>query len=167
MARLQRLVPTGKVFFVTTNLRRGLPAFSPRERDALCKIIATVRARRRFRLPGYVLMPDHLHLLLLPAAEDTLAAVVQELKFVSGRTINKRRGTRGALWQKGFFDRFMRTAKEFLETLTYLHQNPVRKNLVPAADGWRWSSASAYTGSAGLIAIDFLDLPAEAEKRLW
>jgi putative transposase len=166
MARLRRLVLSGKAFFITTNLRRGLTPFSPKERDILCEAIAEVRTRRRFRLPGFVVMPDHLHLLILPAAEQTISAVVQELKYVSGRHINALRGTQGSLWQKGFFDRFMRTPQEFFETLDYMHQNPVRKVLAAAPTEWRWSSAAAYAGGECLIPVDFVELPARHEQPL-
>lgn len=132
----------------------------------MCETIDSVRRRRGFRLPGFVVMPDHLHLLVLPAAGDTISALVQELKYASGRRINAARGHKGALWQKGFFDRFMRTPKELLETLDYMHQNPVRKGFVEKPEDWRWSSARAYAGQECILRVDFLDLPAQIEKLL-
>jgi len=164
MPRLRRLVRTAKVFFVTTNLQRGWPQLAPTERDLLGGTIDTVRRRRGFRLAGFVVMPDHLHLLVLPASGDTISGIVQELKHSAGRRINAVRGGKGTFWQKGFFDRFMRTPKELSETLDYMHKNPVRKGLVTTAEQWRWSSASAYAGRPSILAVDFLDLPAESEK---
>ena len=164
MARLRRLVRSGKVFFLTTNLQRGQQDLAPTERELLCEAIDAVRRRRGFRLPGFVVMPDHLHLLVLPAADDTVYRLVHEFKSVSGRNINAGRGHKRPLWQKGFFDRFMRTPKEFLETLDCMHQNPVRKGLVRKPEDWRWSSARAYAGQECIIAVDFLDMPAESEK---
>lgn len=165
MTRLRRLVPTGKVFFVTTNLQRGRAHFAPAERDLLCEVIAAARSRRGFRLPGFAVMPDHLHLLVLPAADDSLSVLMQDLKYASGRAINAVRRRKGRLWQKGFFDRFMRTPKEFAETLDYMHKNPVRKALVPSSADWQWSSARAYFGGASIIPVDFLDLSAQSEHR--
>ena len=167
MPRLRRLVRGGKAFFITTNLCRGLPALSAPERALLCFELAAVRDRRKAKLAGFVIMPDHAHLLVLPSPQDTISRFVQEFKYTSGRRINTERQTKESLWQKGFFERFMRTPQEFLETLTYMHQNPLRKNLALAADEWQWSSASAYAESECIIPIDFIDLPAEAEKRLW
>lgn len=166
MPRLRRLVSGDKIFFVTPNLRRGLKAFTPRERALLCQGLDEIRQRRQFGLAGFVGMPDHLHLLVLPAAGETISAVVQELKYVSSRKINGERGGRGTLWQKGFFDRFMRTPKEFSETLDYMHRNPVRKGLVASAEEWRWSSASAYAHLQSITRVDFLTLLAESEKQL-
>jgi len=111
-------------------------------------------------------MPDHLHLLVRPLPGDPISVLMQELKYVSGRRINIARGSRGTLWQKGFFDHFMRTPKEFAETLDYIHQNPVRKGLAQSAEDWRWSSAPAYAGLECIITIDFIDLPAQSEKPL-
>ena len=166
MTRLRRLVPKDRIFFVTTNLRRGLPKFDSRERDLVCQVVASVRRHRRFRLAGFVVMPDHLHLLVLPASGDTISRLIQEIKYVSGRRVNKLRRRKGALWQKGFFDRFMRTPKEFLETLDYVHQNPVRKGLVAIAHEWQWSSAEAYAGRESIVPVDCLDLPAQTETHL-
>ncbi len=70
------------------------------------------------------------------------------------------------LWQKGFFDRFMRTPQEFLETLEYIHQNPAQKGLVAIPTDWDWSSARAYAGGECIIKIDFLNLSAQTEKPL-
>ncbi|MFQ5664164.1 MAG: transposase [Terriglobia bacterium] len=166
MARLRRLVLSDKIFFLTTNLKRGSSPFTPKERGLLCDAIAAVRTRHQFRLAAFVIMPDHMHLLLRPAAGDTISSIVQELKSVAGRRINTKRDAKGTLWQKGFFDRFMRTPKEFFETFDYLHQNPVRKSLAAAPEEWWWSSAAAYAGLDCIIPVDFLDLPAQSEKRL-
>ena len=167
MPRLRRLVQSDKIFFVTTNLRKGLAYFTTKERDLLCGAIAEVRGRRPFRLVGFVVMPDHIHLLVLPDPTDTVSALMQDLKHTTGRAINAERGRQGMVWQKGFFDRFMRTPKEFGKTLDYIHHNPVRKGLVGKPTEWRWSSAAAYCGQSSVIPVDFIELPAQAEVRLW
>ena len=164
VARLKRLVRSGKAFFVTTNLSRGLSRLVPKEHDLICQAVSQVCHRRRARLSGFVVMPEHLHLLILLALEDSLSRFVQDLKSGTARRINSRRRTSGAFWQKGFFDRFMRTPQEFLETLDYIHQNPVRKGLAEKAADWSWSSARAYARMESIIPVDFLDLPAQTER---
>ena len=165
MLRLRRLVHSGKVFFVTTNLQRGKPPFTPEERDLMCAQIGAVCGRTQCRLCGFVVMPDHMHLLLSPLPGERISPLVQELKATTSRKLNAYRGGRGPVWQKGFFDRFMRTPKEFLETLAYIHQNPVRKGLIREPAAWRWSSAAAYAGRECILQVDFLDIPAQTEKR--
>ena len=164
MPRLRRLLTTGKVFFVTTNLQRRLRQLNQQERNVLCETLDTIRLRYRFRLAGFAIMPDHAHFLLLPHSEDSLSKIIKEWKRASSIRINRLRGRKGQLWQKGFFDHYMRTPQELLETLEYIHWNPVRKELAKTPTNWPWSSAAAYAGKHCLAAVDFLDLPAETEK---
>lgn len=163
--RLRRLLRTGKVFFVTTNLQKGLRRFNLKERTVLCEALGAIRLRRGFLLAGFVIMPDHAHFLILPRPEDSLSTITQQWKRIAAIRINSLRRRKGQFWQKGFFDRYMRTPKELLETLNYIHLNPVRKGLVKTPTDWRWSSASSYEGRDCILAVDFLDLPAQSEKR--
>ena len=165
MGRLGRITQSERLFFVTTNLRRSLRQFNPAERTLICEVFHATRRRRGFRLPGFVVMPDHIHLLVLPTLQDTLSGIVQEIKSVTSRKINARRRKGGPLWQKAFFDHYMRTPTELLETLEYIHQNPLRKGLVTKATDWTWSSARAYASEPSITPVDLLDLPAETEKR--
>ncbi len=111
-------------------------------------------------------MPDHIHLLVLPALGDTISALMQELKHATARCINTARRRNGTVWQKGFFDRFMRTPKEFSKKLEYLHLNPVGKGLVLTPERWKWSSFAAYLGKECILNVDAIELPAQAEQRL-
>ena len=165
MPRLRRLLATGEIFFVTTNLQRTLPRFTHAEQKALCETLQTLRQRRDFRLAAFVIMPDHVHFLILPETDDSISAIIQQWKRLSAAQINRLRSRRGQLWQKGFFDRYMRTPKEMMETLEYIHTNPVRKKLAKTSTDWVWSSASAYEGGTCPVPVDFLDLPAQGEKR--
>ena len=164
MGRLGRISQRGRVFFITTNLRRGRRNFNPTERTIICKVLDDTRLRRGFRLPGFVVMPNHIHLLILPFPGDFLSKLIQEIKFVTARKINAGRGKRGPLWQKNFFDHYMRTPKKFLKTLDYIHQNPVRKSLTACATDWLWSSAAAYAKADCIIQVDFLNLSAQTEE---
>ena len=165
MGRLSRIAQSERLFFVTTNLRRSLRHFNPAERTLICEVFHATHRRRGFRLAGFVAMPNLINLLVLPTPQDTLSRIVQEIKSVTSRKINARRRKRGSLWQKAFFDHYMRTPDEFLETLEYIHQNPVHKGLATTATDWTWSSARAYATEHSIIPVDFLDLPAETEKR--
>jgi len=64
--------------------------------------------------------------------------------------VNQHRGAEGELWQPRFFDRALRTVKEYNEKAEYAHLNPVRAGLVSRPEDWRWSSHNEYAGlSAG------------------
>ena len=87
--------------------------------------------------------------------------------------INQRRGTEGELWQPRFFDRALRTVKEYHEKVEYIHFNPVRAGLVGQPQDWRWSSFNEYAGMGpeeqgrlcGLT-IDRVRIPADPRTRL-
>jgi len=95
------------------------------------------------------------------------------VKVSSTIAINVRLGEAGELWQGRFFDRALRTVKEYHETVEYIHWNPVRRGLVKRAEEWRWSSMPEYAGVSGEeqerqcgLRIDRVRLPADENRRL-
>ncbi|HEV2424199.1 MAG TPA: hypothetical protein VGZ29_05170, partial [Terriglobia bacterium] len=95
------------------------------------------------------------------------------VKASSMISINVARGTRGEVWQGRFFDRALRTVKEYNETVEYIHVNPVRRGLVQRAEDWDWSSANQHGGRSPEeqerrcgLAIDRVRLPADERVRI-
>jgi putative transposase len=167
MSRLRRLFITGKIFFVTCNVLLTRTALTEPEFAILAKVFDAVRDRRRFLLGGYVFMPDHWHALLFPGPQDTLPRLMGSLKVASTRLINKHRQGRGDFWQPRYHDHAIRTVKEFLDALRYMHMNPVRRGLVEKPEDWPWSSIHAFGGPRPLrLRVDDFNLPAEATTRL-
>ena len=87
--------------------------------------------------------------------------------------INVRRRERGELRQDRFFDRALRTVKEYNETVEYIHLNPVRRALVGDTRDWKWSSVHEYAGVSGEeqvrrcgLRIDRVRLPANENTRI-
>jgi putative transposase len=127
---------------------------------------ALERVRRRFRLQvyGYVIMPEHVHLLLSEPQRETLANALKSLKQgVSRRLINDHshqpnEGVSGAprhFWQKRYYDFYIRDYPQFVEKLRYIHRNPVKAGLCERPEDWEWSSFRHYaTGHAGRIEIE-------------
>jgi putative transposase len=140
MSNVYRLRLDERIFFVTVRLWRGLSPFTEREFKLILACFDGSRRRLGFALCGYVLMPDHWHGLLWPGRPLTISRVVQDIKYVSARRINRLRGRQGSLWQHQSWDRFVRHRKELSERFDYIHFNPVRRGLVTTPDGWRWSS---------------------------
>jgi hypothetical protein len=88
-------------------------------------------------------------------------------------SINLGRGEAGELWQGRFFDRALRTVKEYMETVEYIHLNPVRRGLVKNSEEWQWSSVHEYAGVTGDeqerrcgLRIDRVRLPADENARI-
>ena len=109
-------------------------------------------------------MPDHWHALFWPRYPLSISRLVQDIKYVSSRRLNRQRGSTGSLWQHQFWDRFVRHAREFNDRLTYMHLNPVRRALVDRPDEWRWSSYQNFSleqsvRAACPIEIDYVLLP--------
>jgi putative transposase len=164
VSRVRRLLVTDRIFFVTVNLRRKLPTLDNGEFPLILEAIEESRAKLGFRLCGYVLMPDHWHALLGVPHPLTISRAVQDVKWISARSLNRRRHTRGPVWQHQFWDRFVRHQQELSERLAYMHLNPVRRRIVDRPEQWRWSSYNNFSlekadMEACPIQIDYVRLP--------
>ena len=102
------------------------------------------RRRMGFLLCGYVLMPDHWHALISTDYPLTISRTVQNIKWISARSLNAGRRASGPVWQHQFWDRFVRHEKEFAARFDYMHLNPVKKGLVSRPEEWRWSSHNSF-----------------------
>ena len=127
VSRLRRLVLADRYFFVTCNLERGRRLLSNEELSLLARAIALRRSAHRFLLTAWVLLPDHWHAIVYPAHPLTISETMEAIKVSATRRINRGRGTLGPLFQSRFFDRALRTVKEYGETVEYIHWNPVRR----------------------------------------
>jgi REP element-mobilizing transposase RayT len=94
----------------------------------------------KLELHGWVVMPNHVHVLLTPK-EVELAEWVKALKGASSFAINGLLDRKGRLWQPGYFDRFIRDSKHFDGVRRYLEWNPVKAKLCTDPKRWAWSSA--------------------------
>jgi len=101
---------------------------------------------------GYIVMPEHVHLLLSEPQQDTLAGALKSLKQgVSRRLI----GDADHFWQKRYYDFNIRNYSQFVEKLRYIHRNPVKRGLCDRPEDWEWSSFGHYvTGAEGRVEIE-------------
>ena len=133
------------------------------------KILDQVRSRFTFLLIGYVVMPEHVHLLMSEPEKGNPSKALQVLKQKVSRSL--RRPTRKpsaqlslgfvnaadspAFWQRRFYDFNVWSERKVREKLDYMHRNPVQRKLVSHPKDWPWSSWSHYEkGETGLIRID-------------
>ena len=79
---------------------------------------------KRYELDTFVIMPNHVHVLFRPLREHRLEDILQTWKRYSAREINKLLGKEGSLWQREYWDRFIRTEKQFQWTQNYIENNP-------------------------------------------
>ena len=99
----------------------------------------------RYHLAAWVVMPNHMHLLLTPRRGHTLPAIMHSLKSHTSSEANKLLGRRGHFSMKESFDRYIRDARHFAQTITYIENNPVKAKLCRTPRDWPFSSAHFRT----------------------
>jgi putative transposase len=141
---------------------------TPKRRDLFLRVFEEVRERYRFVVVGYVVMPDHIHLLISEPERGDPSRVMQAIKQGFARRVLKalrrrRPSTQQELfavgaehvWQRRFYDFNVRTARKRIEKLRYMHMNPVKRGLVQKPEQWKWSSYRSYAfAEAGTVRIN-------------
>jgi len=146
-SRLRRFHHSGQSHFITfTCFHRYRYFISPAAFDLFLLCLEALRRRFRMCIYGYVIMPEHVHLLVNEPETQTLAEALHFLKLSFSKRV---RATRqhleaGPFWQKRYYDRNIRNAQEFTEKLRYLHRNPVKRGMVNHPGEWKWSSFRHY-----------------------
>src|SRR5216683_6904316 len=177
--RLKRYHGRGDLHFITFSCyeRRSLLG-TVRARNLFLKILEEVRRGCVASMVGYVVMPEHVHLLLSEPKKGTLAKLLQLLKQRVSRAMRgrKRRRVSGQLslafpeplagllrcWQRRYYDFNVYSAQKIREKLDYIHTNPVQRRLVKHPQDWPSSSWSFYaSGEQGVVKIE----PTGEERR--
>ena len=164
---LHRTYGAHHLHFITCSCYRRLPFFhSARARDRFLSILEQTRQRYRFVVVGYVVMPEHVHLLLSEPKVGTPSTVMQVLKQSTARALlpRKRRNPRQrelfgepdrAFWQARFYDFNVWSTRKRVQKLRYMHRNPVKRGLVKSPEQWRWSSYRFYlSGERGAVQVN-------------
>ncbi|QDT89652.1 REP-associated tyrosine transposase [Gimesia algae] len=144
----------------------------------LCESINRALARYEFGLIAFVIMPNHLHLLVYPKQQECqvdrflfaikrpfsyrIKQLLQETqdRLLDDLTIRDRPGsTVFRFWQEGAgYDRNLSSLKAVEASIDYIHMNPVRKKLVDQSRDWKWSSARWYESEGELVDSDLPEL---------
>ena len=166
--------------YITTSTYRRMRLFDSKLfKDRWVATLDELREELKFRIVGYVLMPEHFHVLVWPTAEANPSQIVQRLKDGTAlfilKTLKENSGytwcrkmlagvalpptvhhhAHSRVWQRRFYDMNIWTPKKREEKLNYMHYNPVKRGLVTHPGDWPWSSWRFYflnDGSA--LAID-------------
>lgn len=96
----------------------------------------------RYKLLAWVVMPNHVHVMIEQIAGHPLSRIVHSWKSFTANTINKQQNTSGRLWAPDYFDRFIRNEDHFTRARHYIEQNPVKAGLAARAEDWLYSSAA-------------------------
>jgi len=144
MARMARAVAPGIPHHVTQRgNRRQQTFFNDEDYLAYLELMSEWCGKYQVVIWAYCLMPNHIHLIAVPAAKDGLNLAVGEAHRRYTRRINFREGWRGHLWQ-GRFSSFIMDEPYLLACTRYIELNPVRAGLVKKPEAWLWSSAGPH-----------------------
>lgn len=166
----------GTARFVTFGTHAHYPLL---RMDSLSLIVlhhlGRLREDQKIKILAYVIMPDHVHLVLLPPDDVKLGRAIGQIKGRAAQEIldyyrrnslaipdelctPERDGYEHAIWQPRCYDRNIRTTEELRAAITYCHRNPVRRGLVPSPEQWQWSSYNWYCGHKVVpLTIDEID----------
>lgn len=136
--------PTERSFVLEKGIDRGLGSCvlsEPTHADIVRQALAHFDGER-YRLLAWVIMPNHVHVLIEQLFGMPLGGVVHAWKSFTAHAINKARGEKGAVWAPDCFDRFIRNGQHFANVKYYIEQNPVKACLVAKPEDWPYSSAT-------------------------
>ena len=150
---LKRFQKAESLHFIPFSCFHRLPLLeAPGARDTVEAVLEAARARRQARVYAYVLMPEHVHLLVNEPPRIVLA---QFLKAVKQMTSRRLRGSREKFWQDRYYDSNVRGEKARSEVIRSVHRNPVKRRLVAKPEDWPWSSFRHYaSGMKGTVEIE-------------
>ena len=148
---LVRYQQAGQLHFVTFSCYQRRPYLGSRATKELFEsALERMRKKYGFTVLGYVVMPEHVHLLVNEPISCTLDRALQALKL----SVSVRRHER-PFWMRRYYDFNVFTAQKISEKLRYLHRNPVARGLVANPEDWLWSSFRHYaTGVEGTVEVE-------------
>jgi putative transposase len=124
-------------------------------RDLVLTVLERMRNRYRFVVIGYVVMPEHVHLVISEPIIGNPSTVIQAVKLGVSRRLAAQGEFCGQFWQRRFYDFNLWSQRKEVEKLKYMHRNPVVRGLVASPEDWRWSSYRSYAyGEPGLVRIN-------------
>ena len=155
--KLPHYQPDGKTFFITFSTSKHWPI----PERARCFVADSIHYGngRRFDLHAFVVMPDHIHIILTPRWDAngtfSISDIMQAIKGASAHRINHFLGRYGKVWQDESFDRALRCDEAIDRKMSYVIENPVRAGLVqtPGDYPWAWSELDEGTGEDARASI--------------
>jgi putative transposase len=148
---LTRFQGHGDLHFVTFSCYERHPYLTtPTAKETFELSLEKMRLTYGFKVVGYVVMPEHVHLLLSEPPERTLSLILQAIKLSTAKRLTER-----PFWQRRYYDFNVYTTGKIAEKLGYMHRNPVERGLVDEPDEWKWSSHQFYeSGHLRIVQIE-------------
>jgi len=152
--RLRRFQEARCLHFITFSCHHRDPLLSdPQSRTVFEQTLERVRRWYGFFVTGYVVMPEHVHLLISEPERARLSIALQMLKQITAQQLRSPEGA--PLWQPRYYDFNVWSEAKRVEKLRYIHRNPVKRGLVERPEDWLWSSFRHYaTGADGPVEVE-------------
>jgi putative transposase len=154
MTKPVRYQEQGCLHFITFSCYQRMKLLdSPTARHVFEQELERVRLWYGCYVVGYVIMPEHVHLLISEPERKPLSVVLQMLKQITSHKL--RRSNLLRFWQVRYYDFPVWSEPKRVEKLRYIHRNPVKRGLVTRPEDWPWSSFVHYaTGLQGVVEIE-------------
>jgi putative transposase len=161
-SRPDKIVSGVRTFFTTTKTSQGRPLLqSERNATLMIDVLRSYVAAGKFRLHDFVIMPNHVHLLLTVGAEMTIEKAMQFIKGGFSYRLKKECGYLGEVWQRGFSEKRVGDRESFLQHREYIAANPVKAGLVDSPEKFPYCFTHlAWRKAAGAKAPQSLRLAA-------
>jgi putative transposase len=127
--------------------------FSDRDRVRYLEILSEHCLRHQLRVLGWCLMTNHVHLIAVPGAEESMAKTLGQAHAQYSLEVNRAQHRVGHLWQNRFFSCAL-DSRHLLVAMMYVDLNPVRAGMVECALEWEWSSARGHAGAGADALLD-------------
>jgi len=165
--RLKRTFTEGSFYHVTSRTNDKIRVFENKlGRKIMLMVLSDAKAKFRFRLANFCIMPTHIHLLIEPGEGTNLSMIMQWIKTRSASRWNKIHGSTDHMWGHRYFSRVVKDPHEFEAIMDYIDQNPVKVGLAPTPQDWKASGAFFKAKNiTGLVDL-FLTEPQTAVKLL-
>ena len=145
MPKLRHIHIKEHPYLTTTVTLQRDPIFADsKTANILLEAVFFGRKLQWYYLLSFVIMPDHMHLIIIPRSKN-ISECMKSIKGFSARKINLRLRGNGPLWQSGFYDYILDTEEKVLSKMRYIEDNPVRKGLATYPHDYSYSSAKYRT----------------------
>jgi len=135
----------GQTLFVTFNVHEKKALFrNPKACSFFLHTLRYYKPQLRFQLLGYVVMEDHIHLLMRIPPDVGVSPIIQKIKGAFGRKWKMMSQWKGPVWQKSFFNSMLHDDVTLKRRLNQIHNHPVDGGLSPSRTGYVYSSAKVY-----------------------
>ena len=144
---MKRYFEDNHAYFLTTKTFKNIPIFNNEKHSKI--LLAGIEYFKLifdYRVYGFCIMPDHVHLIIHPHGQYDPSYIMQMIKGNFARKYNKIYKTQGKVWQRRYYDKVVSEPVQIVNVLEYIHNNPVRANIVLSPEEYKFSSYNFYIG---------------------